>query len=252
LVVDLLCTLTAKFPCLSLEVSGAPSGATLEQKQELCRQATLRSYESTIGDHCFTEWYENAVCAVGYTGYCPCTPDAGQVCSLTPETHDYGPPCGITALKLEFCARSEPSGVVEGAAGKYEWFDDERGCVATGLARNGVDRIESVCSGATGAAQRCTCSANGVQLNDATLNLTGGDHRFFVENCKAVATELASGRCSDILDCCYDFIEDGFVEDCVCGSDPRAAGYASCAELAAAQKAVVVDHCDIYRPPTRP
>jgi hypothetical protein len=147
MVVDRLCTLTAKFPCLSLEVSGAPSGATLEQKQELCRQATVRSYESTIGDHCFTEWYENAVCAVGYTGYCPCTPDAGQACSLSPETHDYGPPCAVGAFKLAFCARSAPSGVAEGGVDTYEWVDDGSGGVATDLARDGIDRIESVCSG---------------------------------------------------------------------------------------------------------
>jgi hypothetical protein len=234
-----------------LKVSGAPSSATHEQKRELCRQATLKSHEAMFGERCFTEWYANAVCAVQYTGYCPCTPDAGR-CPFEPETHDYGPPCAGPAAKLATCALATTGrGTESGNAGAYEWADGDFGCGVQGLAENGVDWIESACQGTAGGPQMCTCTVNGVPLVDVVRLLSGGDTPFYAPDCQNVAAQLAQGRCSNVLDCCYQY-DDGLVAGCSCGADPQLAGFAGCAELAASVNGTRVDHCDAYRPATRP
>jgi hypothetical protein len=238
-----LCDIPEHFPCLALNVSGAPPRATADELKTLCRQKTESSQYTTFGDRCFGQWASNATCALERTDYCPCDGDSGG-CTFSPETHDYGPGCAQKLADLDACVRQKESTIEYGAAGAYEWSEDQLGCSVHGAATNGADKIAASCQGPPNGVQVCSCMINGVTLVDYVQTLMGLPSSFYADDCRTVAAALAAGRCTEVLACCFSRPASG---ECDCGSHPEYAGYSSCEELAAASSAVVVDLCPAYR-----
>jgi hypothetical protein len=240
---DQLCSIPMAFTCIKLQLEGAPPNASVDELRTLCRQKTETSQYRTFGDRCFTQWALNASCALQRTDYCPCDAENGG-CVLSPETHDYGPACSSTLAQLSACSLFKESyGTEFGKGGTYEWSEGSLGCTVKGTAGNGVDSIAASCQGPPNGAQACTCAVNGVTLVDHVQEIIRADSTFYADDCWNVAKQLASGKCADVLECCFESAERG----CHCGAHPELAGYESCAALASAYGASVVEQCPAYR-----
>ncbi|HET6345107.1 MAG TPA: hypothetical protein VFH51_09245, partial [Myxococcota bacterium] len=243
-----LCIIPTLNHCLTLNVYGLPLNASPEDRRVICTENTQRSQREIFGDRCFLEWQLYAECAIKQQDRCPCDGDGGNYCAFTPEVQYFGPGCEAQAAALAKCGvATGGSGKETGSAGTYEWADGEFGCTVQGLAKNGVDMIQTWCQGPLGGPQACSCKVNGRQVVDDVRAQNGGDGPLYADDCRDVANQLSEGRCADILDCCYEYDS----ATCRCGN-PALVGVKSCAEWASSLKATQVPICDALRPPSTP
>jgi hypothetical protein len=166
--------------------TGVEPYSTTEEQLENCREQTERQYQSTLGIHCWDQWYANATCALRQTDYCPCDADSGH-CVFSPRAYSFSPACNETYFLFLDCAVT--LGNVAGSAGTFTFEQSDAGCFVQGLAANGVDKIEAHCTGPRGGLQDCTCVKNGAELGGQGVSFLG-------HGCTNVAQLVSSGECS--------------------------------------------------------
>jgi hypothetical protein len=109
----------------------------------------------------------------------------------------------------------------------------------------GTNGFSLECGGPAGLPLRCTCSVNGVSLGDMDF---GAERITYVNDCASAAQLAADGTCTNRLDCCVHYVDNG-KDECICGSDPTTYGYATCDALAAGVSGEVVSICPQYESP---
>lgn len=118
------------------------------------------------------------------------------------------------------------SGEAIGPGGAYEWGLEGYECRVTG-GLSGSSTVVARCLAGIDGAQSCTCEVGGAPLERI------GDNPSVLRaaDCRSVATELASGFCTNALDCCFDHTATGEPRcDCM---DPEREGFSECAALIA-------------------
>jgi hypothetical protein len=103
------------------------------------------------------------------------------------------------------------------------------------------------CSGPGGVPMRCSCSVNGIPLNEGQI-LVGTPDPIWVNDCEDAARQAADGLCTSRLDCCFEY-SDGQNDLCMCGANPERAGFDSCEALADSVMGHTVDICPQYENP---
>ncbi len=242
-----LCGLLDKYPCLTLEtglqtVSPADQGA-------FCQNLTEASGAL---DACWSEWVDQMQCELARTDWCPCS----DYCHFHAWDGDTPSHCTTTKAALDQCENSySASGLIKGAAGSYTWGVRQQGTCMASSVLNSRGSFDAQCSGPAGGPQTCMCFVNGVFLGDQAQYVHNSYYyeQWLASDCEDVARQLAAGKCSDILDCCFTWTynaspDAGPVEDCGCTADPTQAGYDSCEAMAAAGHGKVIDLCQRYRP----
>jgi hypothetical protein len=246
------CGLAAKFPCLTVTTD------TFEQSASTCRAQTEGDSYARYGTSCWDEWVAYTQCAIDYTNYCPCkdADDTHDFCTINPQVNNFGRACLDQKAALDACEASlDNVGTENGTAGEFFWQAAPNGsCQALSIeepdsGHTVEGRVQAICTGAPAGGQSCHCSANGYEFYDLVdLTLSGGAYvPWNAADCQDVARQLAAGKCTTQLNCCFRYSQttlDGTdVDTCGCGSDPSRAGYASCEEFAAAAHGTLVDTC---------
>jgi hypothetical protein len=174
-----LCAIPVRFPCLTLVIDGEPAGTSEERLKE-CRVKTTQDHAGIIGPECWDQFYTHATCAIAQTSYCPCDGDAGG-CYAAPRDHVFGSLCRTTYQELVSCLAH----VASGAAGTFIWQQDESGCSIRSASSGSA--VGANCSGPTGGGQTCKCVNNGVE--SAVW--------FFAAACDLAAGMVSDGRCAE-------------------------------------------------------
>jgi hypothetical protein len=245
-----LCGLLDKYPCLTLE-TGMQVVSPADQAT-YCQNLTESVEVIVAGNNCWNEWVAQIQCELARTDWCPCT----DYCYFHVWDGDTPSHCTDTKALLDRCeAGNTAFDRVTGKAGTYEWSVEENGTCGGVSVLNPKGLLEARCTGPANGPQTCSCYVNGVFIGDqAEYVHNGGSFSFWsASDCPDVAQQLAVGKCSDILNCCFTWTynaspDAGPVEDCGCTADPTQAGYDSCEAMAAAGHGKVIDFCPRYRP----
>jgi hypothetical protein len=241
-----LCMLVPKNPCLS----GIFTMGTFETEDPSfdCPNIVETFEYNQYGSKCWDEWAANAKCGIDRTDYCSCT---GKGCAPDLANFDFGAACAQTKAALDACGGSRfvASGTETGKGGTCQWRVSESFGCDTSCGTNSGFYITTLCWGPPNGGQQCECLANLAFLSDYFDDNNHG--LWTATDCQDVGRQLAAGKCSDILDCCftrsYELSTGAPVQECGCTADPKKAGYATCEALAAAGNGQVVDSCPQYR-----
>lgn len=243
------CSLGDKFPCLTIN-SDANGGPGTVYPGGCLAQTEASSFQR-FGTACWEEWAAHMQCGIDRTDYCPCTDGIKNYCIISPALNDFGNGCLDTKHALDACEKSITDfGTEKGTGGEFYWLMDPGGvCTSRSVEGNVVGRVRAECSGSPAGGQNCLCYANDhvvVDLVDLTLN-GGAFVPWTADSCRDVAMQLAAGKCTTSLSCCFRYDQKTLggqtVNTCGCGSDPSRSGYASCDEFAAAANGTRVDAC---------
>jgi hypothetical protein len=256
------CSLLEKFPCLDSYYSDYEFDS-MEERVRYCEQhLELEHYQfvsDPSGGSCESEWENVLECAVEYDYSCPC-PEEECILAHSNRFPNTPYPCKDEVDARFVCENSA-------FANQYRQFevtgerfsctghlrpDDEATCIVV-CPNDETDgysdyyRLE--CGGPLEGPFDCVCTLNLHPLYDAYA-FFGSDPipDDLVPDCESATKMMADGKCHDITDCCFTFLNDEGEEECGCTADvtQSTTGAETCEELAVALGGEVVDLCPQY------
>ncbi len=268
------CSLYEKFPCLDQDDPVLQSFNTMEERLSYCEsEMEIYHYEvagfSTQGGGCGSEWEQLLKCAIQYPYSCPCTgdecvlyvgPDVFLRAKLIGTSDSF--PC-IESINAFGACLSVPlpyesievtgkrltcHGYVD-LLGEENPFVEYNCHVICPNPSDGDRQYSFRCLGPVLGPYNCHCALNQIELYDAYSIPAADTPQQLVPDCETATEMMADGKCHDITDCCFTWVDDDGFERCGCTADvtQSSTGATTCEELAAALGGRVVDLCPQYK-----
>lgn len=210
-----------------------------------CELDVAYEYAQWVSSACDGAWRTAIQCAAAT----PYTHDQCNSANLLTSSPGAVLPCNSEKQAYQVCIQGGPGGtVVVGSRASCAWgFGTTTPCdVGCDV---GTNHFELVCGGPEGLPLRCECSVNGHALGDN--DFAPPPHVVYASNCADAAQLAANGECVNRLDCCVKYKNAG-TDQCICGANPSALGYATCDALAQSVSGQVVAICPQYEPAPPP
>jgi hypothetical protein len=216
------------------------AACTDDDKLRACELDQAYEYAQWVTPECDDAWRTVMTCAAG-ASY-----DMQQCSSADFGSSGAMMPCQAekTALNDCFSTHAAPDTATGSRGTCYFGGGAVSACDVT--CSIGANNFGLQCGGPAGLPLRCECLINGISTGD--FDFGAASPVIYANDCAAAAQLAANGTCTNRLDCCVHYVDNG-KDQCICGSDPSTFGYATCDALAAGVSGEVVSICPRYQPP---